>query len=95
MPRIYEAFLFSIFTLTGDNIIKIQRQITQKESKTMNTRSNLFTNERVADKANFSAPLGAAKKGRLEITSSISNLDLVGDATIENLFEGQVSGHGW
>lgn len=61
----------------------------------MNTQSNLFTNESSGDTANFSAPLGAAKKGCLDITSGISNLDLVGDATNQNMFQGKGSGHGW
>jgi len=43
----------------------------------MNTQSDLFTNERIDDTAVFSAPLGAVKKGHLEITSSgVSNLTI-------------------
>jgi hypothetical protein len=58
----------------------------------MNTRSNLFTNELTNDTAVFSAPLEAVKKGRLEISSSVSNFDLTADSTTGDLFHAQFIG---
>jgi hypothetical protein len=58
----------------------------------MNSISNSFANERACDTAIFSAPLGAAQQGYLEITSGISNLDLTGDFATGELFRGQFVG---
>jgi hypothetical protein len=59
---------------------------------TMNTQSDLFTNKRIGETKIFSAPLGALKKGRLEITSGISFCDLRGDPGIQELFQAQFLG---
>lgn len=58
----------------------------------MNTQSNLFTRERVDEDASFSAPLGALKKGQLEMVNGVSNIELTGDPSIRELFQGQFSG---
>lgn len=52
----------------------------------MNTVSGLLHEERKGNTATFSAPLGAVKKGHLEIASGISNLDLTGDLATQDLF---------
>lgn len=58
----------------------------------MNSISKSFTSERAGNSAIFSAPLGAAKKGYLEITSGISNFDLTGDSATGDLFRSQFVG---
>jgi hypothetical protein len=58
----------------------------------MTTQSNLFTNKRRDETAMFSAPLGDLKRGRLEITSGISNFDLRGNLAIQELFRGEFLG---
>jgi hypothetical protein len=73
-------------------MIKIQNQIVLKELMTMNTQSNLFTNKRIGETRMFSAPLGALKKGRLEIIGGISNGGLRGDPAIQELFQAQFIG---
>ena len=57
----------------------------------MNTQSNLVTDKR-EESAVFSAPLDGLKKGQLEIANGISNFELVGDPSVQNLFHGQFSG---
>ena len=58
----------------------------------MSTLSNSFVDEHTRASARFSAPLEDRKKGWLEITNGISNLDLMGGAPAEDLFYAQFSG---
>jgi hypothetical protein len=69
----------------------IQKQITLKELITMNTQSNSITDKR-GKSAVFSAPLDGLKKGQLEIANGISNFELTGDPSVQNLFHAQFSG---
>jgi hypothetical protein len=56
----------------------------------MNTQSILSTRERTGE--SFSAPLGDLKQGQLEIANGISNVELVGDPSLRDLFHAQFSG---
>ena len=58
----------------------------------MSTLSSSFTDESTGASATFSTPLGDRRKGWLEITNGISNLDLMGGASAEDLFQAQFSG---
>jgi hypothetical protein len=58
----------------------------------MSTLSNSFTDQAAGASGTFSAPIADRKKGRLEITNGISNLDLMGGASAEDLFQAQFSG---
>ena len=58
----------------------------------MNTQSDIFTNKRIGETRRFSAPLGDLKRGRLEIRDGISNLDLTGNSSSQDLFQAEFIG---